>query len=83
MIEMYFECIFLVHATRFFFGIEWSFRSIFITVNIKRLLFCFFNVYEMFRQNELFVIEGYHILWTFIISSKKKRVLRLHQIGLR
>lgn len=39
----------------------------------------------MFWQNELFVIEGYHILWTFIISSKKKRVfiLRLHQIGLR
>lgn len=70
---MYFECIFLVHATRFFFGIEWSFRSIFITVNIKRLLFCFFNVYEMFWQNELFVIEGYHILWTFIISSKKKK----------
>lgn len=38
----------------------------------------------MFWQNELFVVEGYHILWTFIISSKKKkRVLRLHQIGLR
>lgn len=32
----------------------------------------------MFWQNELFVIEGYHILWTFIISSKNKRVLRLH-----
>lgn len=28
----------------------------------------------MFWQNELFVIEGYHILWTFIISSKKKSV---------
>lgn len=27
----------------------------------------------MFWQNELFVIEGYHILWTFIISSKKKK----------
>lgn len=74
---MYFECIFLVHETRFFFGIEWSFRSIFITVNIKRLLFCFFNVYEMFWQNELFVIEGYHILWTFIISSKKKKNIKL------
>lgn len=36
----------------------------------------FFNVYEMFWQNELFVIEGYHILWTFIISSKKKKSVK-------